>query len=79
MLRALEWKTISETGRRLTVIGLSEQELREGLAESSRGPCGRRANGQRFTRSIARIIELDHLRIEEQLERAGVRFDGPKE
>ena len=61
------------------MIGLSEQELREGLEdELSRAM---RIEGEKPTihaiaHSIARIIELDHLRIAEQLERAGVRLDG---
>lgn len=79
---ASAWGTMSETRRRPTVIGLSEQELREGLAEELERAM--RTEGERPTihaiaHSIARIIELDHLRIEEQLERAGVRFDGPRE
>jgi hypothetical protein len=70
---------MSETRRRPTVIGLSEQELREGLAEELERAM--RTEGERPTihaiaHSIARIIELDHLRIEEQFERAGVRFGG---
>jgi hypothetical protein len=55
-------------------IGLSEQELREALSEeltlafrTERG-----VTIHALAHSIARVLELDHLRIAEQLERAGV-------
>jgi uncharacterized lipoprotein YmbA len=56
-------------------IGLSEQELREQLVQEM--TLAMRAEGDRPTihaiaHSIARVLELDHMRIAEQLERAGV-------
>jgi hypothetical protein len=64
--------------RRTTMIGLSEQELREGLEGEL--VLAMRAEGNAPTihaiaHSIARIIEQDHLRITEQLERAGIRLE----
>jgi hypothetical protein len=57
------------------MIGLTEQELREALEEEL--VRAMRSEGERPTihaiaHSIARVIELDHLRITEQLEQAGV-------
>jgi hypothetical protein len=62
------------------MIGLSEQELREALAEELTRAM--RSEGERPTihaiaHSIARVIELDHIRLGEQLEKAGVTLDGP--
>jgi hypothetical protein len=58
-------------------LGLSEQELREALTKelivamrSERGAPTIDATAH----SIARLLEFDHLRIEEQLERAGFRL-----
>jgi len=56
-------------------IGLSEQELRDQLVQEM--TLAMRAEGDRPTihaiaHSIARVLELDHMRIAEQLERAGV-------
>jgi hypothetical protein len=64
------------------MIGLSEQELREGLVEEL--TLAMRAEGDKPTihaiaHSIARILELDHLRIAGQLERAGVRLEDEEE
>jgi hypothetical protein len=64
------------------MLGLSEQEIRDGLeAELIRAM---RAEGSAPTihaiaHSVARIIEEDHLRIAEQLRSAGVRVDGGAE
>jgi hypothetical protein len=64
------------------MIGLSEQELREALEEELERAM--RVEGEKPTihaiaHSIARIIELDHLRIEQQLAQAGIRLaDEPK-
>lgn len=57
------------------MIGLSEQEIREGLEEEL--VRAMRAEGDvptihAIAHSIARILEEDHLRIGEQLERAGL-------
>jgi hypothetical protein len=57
------------------MIGLSEQELREALEEEL--ILAMRSEGDRPTvhaiaHSIARVIELDHMRLGEQLARAGL-------
>jgi len=57
---------------------MSEQELRNVLTEEL--TISFRTEGSMFTihgiaHSIARVIELDHLRIAEQLEKAGVKLD----
>ncbi len=59
------------------LLGLSEQELREALAREL--GVAMRSEGDAPTvhaiaHSIARVMEFDHLRMEEQLERAGVRL-----
>ena len=59
-------------------LGMSEQELRNILTEEL--TISFRAEGNTTTihgiaHSIARVIELDHLRIAEQLEKAGVKLD----
>lgn len=64
-----------------TGLGLSEQELREALEEEL--VRAMRAEGgvptvHALAHSVARVLELDHLRIAEQLERAGVEL-GPGE
>lgn len=62
---------------RQTVLGLSEQELRDALTEELR-LAYRTEHGETIhaiAHSVARVIELDHLRIAEQLEQAGVRLD----
>jgi hypothetical protein len=58
------------------MFGLSEQEIREGLQDEL--VRAMRAEGDAptihaFAHSVARIIEEDHLRMAEQLERAGIR------
>jgi hypothetical protein len=62
----------------LGVFGLSEQELREALEEEL--VLAIRAEGDAPTihaiaHSVARILELDHLRMVEQLRKAGIRLD----
>ena len=57
------------------MIGLTEQELREALEEEL--ILAMRSEGDRPTvhaiaHSIARVIELDHMRLGEQLARAGL-------
>jgi hypothetical protein len=61
------------------MFGLSEQEVRDGLQEELIRAI--RAEGEAptihaFAHSVARILEEDHLRMAEQLERAGVHVDG---
>ncbi len=63
-------------------LGMSEQELRDTLANEL--ALSVRAEGNTVTihgiaHSIARVIELDHLRIADQLERAGVKLEPPEE
>jgi hypothetical protein len=63
------------------MLGLSEQELREGLEEELIRAM--RAEGSAPTihavaHSVARIIEADHLRIAEQLRSAGVKLENGK-
>ena len=56
-------------------LGLSEQEIREILTEEllrAMRTEGERPTVHAISHSIARLLELDHLRIAEQLERAGV-------
>jgi hypothetical protein len=63
-----------------TALGLSEQEIRENLVEELIRAM--RAEGgaptiHAIAHSIARVLEDDHLRMAEQLERAGVRLGAP--
>jgi hypothetical protein len=56
---------------------MSEQELRNVLTEEltiSFRAEGNTATIHGIAHSIARVIELDHLRIAEQLEKAGVKL-----
>ena len=68
------------TTRYETTLGLSEQEIREALEEElirSMRAEGNAPTIHAIAHSIARILEQDHLRIAEQLERAGVRLTTP--
>jgi hypothetical protein len=61
-------------------LGLSEQEIRERLQEELIRSM--RAEGDvptihAFAHSVARILEEDHLRMADQLERVGVRLEEP--
>jgi hypothetical protein len=61
------------------LLGLSEEELRDELTRELL--LAIRVEGDAPTvhaiaHAIARVLELDHLRIADQLERAGVRLDG---
>ena len=59
------------------MIGLSEQQLREGLEEELIRAMrieGDAPTIHAIAHSVARIIEEDHLRIAEQLEQAGLRL-----
>jgi len=63
-----------------TVFGLSEEAVRERLAEELARAM--RAEGNvptihAIAHSIARVLELDHLRMTEQLEQAGLRLLPP--
>lgn len=68
------------TTPKLVRLGLSEQELREALAEeltlAVRTERGLTVHA--LAHSIARVLELDHLRLAEQLEQAGVRLREPE-
>lgn len=68
------------TPTRVSPLGLSEQELRDALGEELE--LAFRAEGNAATihaiaHSVARVIVLDHLRMAEQLEKAGVTLDSP--
>lgn len=55
-------------------LGLSEQELRDALIEELT-LAFRTEHGQTIhaiAHSVARVVEFDHLRMAEQLERAGI-------
>jgi hypothetical protein len=61
------------------VLGLSEQELRGELEQEmlrSMHIEGDAPTVHAIAHSVARVLVRDHLRIAEQLERAGVRLDG---
>jgi hypothetical protein len=63
-----------------TTLGLSEQELRDAITDEltlSFQAEGNTATIHAIAHSVARVIELDHLRIAEQLEAAGVRLGRP--
>lgn len=63
-------------------LGLTEQELRNILTEelvSAFRSEGDTATIHGFAHSIARVIELDHLRIADQLEKAGVQLKAAKQ
>lgn len=58
-------------------LGMSEQELRERLQQELLGAMhaeGDAPTVHAIAHSFARVIADDHLRIAEQLERAGVRL-----
>jgi hypothetical protein len=58
-------------------LGLTEQELRDILTEElvlAFRTEGDTATVHGIAHSIARVIELDHLRIADQLDKAGVRL-----
>jgi hypothetical protein len=61
-------------------LGLGEQELREAfeteLSQAMRVE-GNVPTVHAIAHSFARVMEFDHLRIAEQLERAGVRIEKP--
>jgi hypothetical protein len=57
-------------------LGLSEQELREGLEQELElaAATERGLSPHAIAHSVARVLEQDHLRVADQLERAGVRL-----
>jgi hypothetical protein len=60
------------------VLGLNEQELREGLGQELIRAMRAEGNAptlHAIAHSVARIMADDHLRMIEQLERAGVELD----
>jgi hypothetical protein len=60
-----------------TALGMSEQELREALVEElglAFRTEGNTATIHAIAHSVARVVVLDHLRMAEQLEKAGVRL-----
>ncbi|HLF00150.1 MAG TPA: hypothetical protein VI540_09655 [Gaiellaceae bacterium] len=69
------------TATKVTTLGLSEQELRDALGEELE--LAFRAEGNAATihaiaHSVARVIVLDHMRMAEQLRRAGVALGPPQ-
>ncbi len=61
------------------VVGMSEQELRENLEQELLRAMhveGDTPTVHAIAHSVARVLARDHLRIAEQLERAGLRLDG---
>ena len=63
--------------RKQMSLGLSEEELRDALVEEL-ALAFRTEHGETIhaiAHSVARVIELDHLRLAEQLERAGIRLE----
>lgn len=68
------------TARQIS-LGMSEQELRDVLTEEltlSFRSEQNTATIHGIAHSVARVIELDHLRIAEQLEEAGMHLPEPK-
>ncbi len=60
-------------------FGLSEQRLRDGLEEELIRAMRAEGNAptiHAIAASIARVMELDHLRMAEQLEASGIRLPG---
>jgi hypothetical protein len=59
-------------------FGLSEPELRRALEQELELAAGaeRELSAHAIAHSVARVLELDHVRVAEQLERAGVRVRG---
>ena len=60
------------------MFGLSEEEIRDGLQEElirAMRTEGEAPTVHAFAHSVARILEDDHLRMAEQLERAGIRLE----
>jgi hypothetical protein len=80
------WEKHERRRRAMTIdlveLGLSEQELRTALEEElirAMHAEGDAPTVHALAHSVARVIALDHLRIAEQLEAAGVRFEaGPR-
>jgi hypothetical protein len=73
-----ERRAMTTRTRSSAVLGMNEQELRDGLEQELM--TAMRAEGNAPTlhaiaHSIARIMADDHLRMVEQLERAGLEFD----
>jgi hypothetical protein len=60
-------------------VGLSEQELRDALTAELTLAYRTEHGGtiHAIAHSLARVLELDHLRLAEQLEQAGVRLGEP--
>jgi hypothetical protein len=63
----------------MPALGLTEQELREGLQQELLRAMhveGDAPTVHAIAHSVARVLVSDHLRIAEQLESAGVRLEG---
>jgi len=71
---------MSATSQR--ALGMSEKELRDALVDElglAFRTEGNTATIHAVAHSVARVIMLDHLRMAEQLERAGVRLAEPSQ
>jgi len=71
------------TNSKLTIggLGLSEQELRERIEEELLRAMrveGDRPTVHAIAHSLARVLDEDHLRMLEQLERGGVSLRSPR-
>jgi hypothetical protein len=69
---------LAPSRKEIDMFGLSEQEIRERLQEElvrAMHAEGDAPTIHALAHSVARIIEEDHLRMAEQLERAGVRVE----
>ena len=72
--------TLSTEETSAVSFGLSEQRLREGFEEELLRTMRSEGNAptvHAIAAGIARIIEVDHLRMAEQLEASGVRLSSP--
>lgn len=63
------------TAKAKTSLGLTEQELRDVLSEELRISSRVESQLDAIAHSVARAIELDHLRMAEQLASVGVELD----
>jgi hypothetical protein len=69
------------TSTRHPTIGLGEQQLREAFEKELLQAMRTEGNAptvHAIAHSLARIIELDHLRMAEQLQAAGVHLEQPE-
>lgn len=63
------------TAKAKTSLGMSEEELRDVLSEELRISSRVESQLDAIAHSVARAMELDHLRIAEQLAKSGLQLD----